>query len=190
MRRIRSSFAMAVVLVACLGFAPGAAARTPVDPTTLTPPLKAFRVCWQLGPTVQCDTSGDVSHENLEADEAPCGLIYATDREISNSTRYYQDGLIVRRAVQERIFGTWTLSPTGAGPTVAFAINDSWDEHFTIPGDIDSAIRTIHGSEIRVPALGADLHWSGTIVGDEGEMHGHFSDDDAASAELCALLVP
>ena len=41
--------------------------HTLVDPTTLTPPLKPFRVCDEDGPWVKCDTSGPTeSYENQE----------------------------------------------------------------------------------------------------------------------------
>src|SRR4051794_176421 len=187
----RIAGAAAIVLFSLLGVVPIAAARTSVDPTTLTPPLKPFRVCWQLGPTVQCDTSGDVTFVNEEADVAPCGLLYQSSREISNSTRYYQNGLLVRRAVQERITGFLTLSPTGDGPRVGFAVNDSWDDHFAIPGDIDSFVRVERGSEFRVPALGSVMKVSGIFYDDDSGRHrGLVPNDEEAAAALSALLVP
>ena len=185
-----AAIGLAAFAIAASALAPGALARTLVDPTTLTPPLKPFRVCWQLGPTVQCDTSGDVTYENRETDVAPCGLIYQSGHEVSNSTRYYQNGLLVRRAVQEQITGTWSLSPTGAGPTVEWAVDDSWDDHFSIPGDIDSLVRIVRGSELRVPALGSVMHLSGMFWDDDsGRYRGIFTNDDAAALKLCELLV-
>ena len=74
MRRRNPMLAVILVAVALLMSGSGASARSYVNPTTLTPPLKPFRVCWQLGPYVQCDTSGVVSYENLPTDVAPCGL--------------------------------------------------------------------------------------------------------------------
>jgi hypothetical protein len=190
--RVPRALLVAVTLsIACLGLAAGADARSSVDPTTLTPPLKPFRVCWQLGPTVQCDTSGDVTYANRETDLAPCGLLYQSAHEVSNSTRYYQDGLIVRRAVQEQITGFLTLSPTGDGPRVEFAVDDSWDDHFAIPGDIDSLVRVVRGSELRVPALGSVMKLSGVFYDDDsGRYRGLFTNDDEAGIALCRLLVP
>ena len=46
--------------------------------------------------------SGDVTYAEPGADVAPCGLLYQSAHEVSNSTRYYKDGLLVRRAVQEQ----------------------------------------------------------------------------------------
>jgi hypothetical protein len=188
MRWIRP-FMVVVAGLLIAASAPLAEARTLVDPTTLTPPLKPNRICYQLGPTVQCDTSGDVTNENVEADELPCGLLYGSSHEVSNSTRFYQDGLLVRRAVQEQITGTWSLSPIGAGPTVAWAVDDSWDDRFTVPGDVTSFVRIDRGSELRVPALGSVKHVSGMFWDDDsGRYRGIFTNDDAAAIQLCSLL--
>jgi hypothetical protein len=64
MRSLRPIFAVILVAATTLGGAAPASARTLVDPTSLTPPLKPFRICYQLGPYVQCDTSGNVTIEN------------------------------------------------------------------------------------------------------------------------------
>ena len=190
MRRTRSIFVLLVVAAVSLGSAATASARTLVDPTTLTPPLKPFRICYQLGPYVQCDTSGGIGTvENEPVDVAPCGQIYETHVEQGNSTRWYQDGLIIRRQVQNHVDGTWSLSPTGAAPRVAFSKDSSWNELFAIPGDINSGIATVHGNTLRVPALGTLLHESGQFFPDDSNV-GHFtSDDPEAVAQLCALLL-
>jgi hypothetical protein len=189
--RIRRPILLAIVLtISSLGLASGVSARTPVDPTSLTPPLKPFRVCWDLGPYVQCDTSGVSTTQNEVADELPCGQVYQSATEISNSTRWYKDGLIVRRALQERGRGFWTLSPTGAGPIVDFSFSFSWDEHFAIPGDINSAVPDVRGNTLQVPALGASLHESGLWIGADDIMHGLSTGNDPAGiAKLCDLLV-
>ncbi|MEA2549073.1 MAG: hypothetical protein QOE42_1671 [Chloroflexota bacterium] len=190
MRTRRPIFLAIVLTISSLGLGSGVSARTLVDPTSLTPPLLPIRICYQLGPEVQCDTSGDVTYENRETDELPCGLIYQSGHEITNSTRFYRDGLLVRRAVQERITGTWSLSPTGAGPTVAWAVDDSWDDAFTVPGDINSFVRIVRGSSLRVPVLGSTMHLSGMFWDDgSGTYRGLFTNDDAAALALCALLV-
>jgi hypothetical protein len=189
--RNRRPILLAIVLtISSLGMASGVSARTPVDPTSLTPPLKPFRVCWELGPYVQCDTSGVSTTANEIADELPCGQVYQSVTEISNSTRWYQDGLIVRRALQERGRGSWTLSPTGAGPIVEFSFSFSWDEHFTTPGDITSAVADVRGNTLQVPALGAALHESGLWIAADEIMHGISAGyDPAVIARLCDLLV-
>jgi hypothetical protein len=189
MRTKRLATAAIALALASMGGAPLADARTLVDPTSLTPPLKPFRVCYELGPNVQCDTSGDVMNVNQEIDELPCGVLYTTNHEVSNSTRWYLDGLLVRRAVQEQITGTYTLSPTGAGPTVAFGIEDSWDEHFAVPGDIDSAIRDVSGVSLRIPAV-PELKDAGLYLGADDLTHGLSTGDDPVGiAKLCDLLL-
>jgi hypothetical protein len=190
MRAARFVTVAMVVVIAALANVAGVLARTPVDPTSLTPPLKPFRVCWELGPTVQCDTSGDVVIPWEATDELPCGQLYATSHEVSNSTRWYQDGLIVRRAVQERDRGSWSLSPTGSGPTVEFSIDSSWDEHFAIPGDIDSAIRDVRGITVHSAQLGAVLMEAGLYLGADDLTHGLSTGQDPAGiAKLCDLLL-
>jgi hypothetical protein len=186
MRASRSILVAVVVATASLAGATGAAARTPVDPTSLTPPLQPFRVCWQLGPYVQCDTSSDPFSENEPVDVAPCGQLYETAEYRSHATRWYQDGLIIRRQVQEHVVGTWSLSPTGAGPAVTFMRDASWDERFTTPGDIGTGVSTVQGASLRVPALGAMLHESGQFLPDD-TFHGLFTSDEPS--DLCALLV-
>ena len=135
----------------------------------MTPPLKPFRVCWQLGPNVQCDTSGDVTYANRETDVAPCGLLYESAHEVSNSTRYYKDGLRTARrpGADQRVPDT--VADGGDGPRVEFDVNDSWDDHFAIPGDIDSLVRVVRGSELRVPALGSVMKQSGVFYEDAAD---------------------
>jgi hypothetical protein len=187
--RARRLIGLVFVAVLAGAAAAPAYARTPVDPTTLTPPLQPFRVCWDLGPYVQCDTSGHSFQENVPTDIAPCGQIYETAEFKSNSTRWYEDGLIIRRQVQASVKGFWTLSPTGDGPRVEFMRNNSWNELFAVPGDITSGVATFSGAELRVPALGVDLHEAGQFRPDETFVGRFTSDDPIGSDRLCALLV-
>jgi len=189
MRTTRLTVIAVAVATASLIGAGGVAARTYVDPTSLTPPLRPFRVCWELGPYVQCDTSGDTTYENEPIGDFGCGVVYESGEDSSNSTRWYQDGLIVRRAVQEHSRGFWSLSPDGTGPTVEFERDFSWDEHFGTPGDIESANRIVKGATLRVPALGAELHESGWSDEDTDDQRGRFASDDLDVALLCPLLV-
>ena len=66
-RSMKGILAAIVLAAASLGGASGASAHTRVDPTTLTPPLQPFRVCYQEGPWVNCDTSGVSSVTNEAA---------------------------------------------------------------------------------------------------------------------------
>jgi hypothetical protein len=182
---------LAAVAIAGSALASGSAAaagRVLIDPTTLTPPLKPFRVCYQLGPTVSCDTSGDVSYVQ-EVGDFGCGTIWEFGEDVSRSTRWYQDGLIVRRFIEEHSRGYWSLAADGSGTTVAFQRDFSWDEHFATPGDIDSAVRVVKGTTLRVPALGSELHESGWSIPDSEDQHGRFENDEQLIALLCPLLL-
>jgi hypothetical protein len=182
---------LAILAVASLGGASGASAHTRVDPTTLTPPLKPFRVCYEDGPWVKCDTSGPTeTYANQPNDDfdLPCGTIYESATITSHATRWYVNLLLVERDAQQHASGTWSLSPTGSGPTVAFAADDSWRETFLVPGDLSSDSEVFH-SGFRVPALGAGFHDSGIYLPD-GTHQGHTSFTDEAKARLCELLTP
>ena len=112
----RSSIAATIMLaVVSLAGASSVSARTLVDPTSLTPPLQPFRVCYQEGLWVNCDTSGVTSISNEPAFDVSCGTVYETSTDIRHATRWYRDGLLVERIVQSRVRGTWSLSPTGVG---------------------------------------------------------------------------
>src|SRR5262245_54786387 len=91
---------------------PGASAHTLVDPTTLTPPLKPFRVCFDTGQWVKCDTSGPtVTFENEPALDLSCGTVHLTGTEEIRATRWYNEGLLlVERNAVDSLRGTVSLS--------------------------------------------------------------------------------
>jgi hypothetical protein len=181
---------LSLALVAPVAAATSAHVR--IDPTTLTPPLKPFRVCYQDGPWVKCDTSGPTEidvNQPMDDFDLPCGTIYVNATVTSHATRWYQNLLLVERDGQHHIKGSFTLSPTGSGPSVAFASDLSSRETFLVPGDLSSDSEVSHGTDIRIPALGADFHASGITMAD-GTQHGRNSFTDAAKAQLCDLLTP
>jgi hypothetical protein len=182
--------ALSLALVAPVAAATSGHVR--IDPTTLTPPLKPFRVCYEDGPWVKCDTSGPTEiYANRENSDfgLPCGVIYESATVTGHATRWYVNLLLVERDAQQEIAGTWSLSPIGSGPTVAFAVDDSWHETFLVPGDLSSDSEVAHGSFLRVPALGGGFHDSGIYLPD-GTHHGPTSYTDEAKARLCELLTP
>jgi hypothetical protein len=192
MKTRRFILSVAIAAVASLSGATITSARTLVDPTSLTPPLLPFRVCYEDGPWVKCDTSGAGSWENQAIDEfdLSCGTIYETAADTTHATRWYENLLLVERDAQTHVSGTWTLSPTGAGPSVRFGIDLSWHETFLVPGDLSSDSEVIHGSFLRIPALGVGFHASGIGMAD-GTDHGYFNSfTDEAKVELCELLTP
>jgi hypothetical protein len=60
----------------------------------------------------------DAVNEPITDFDLPCGTIYETSHYRGDGTRWYVDRLVVRRHVAASLEGTWSLSPTGAGPTV------------------------------------------------------------------------
>jgi hypothetical protein len=89
MRSRRLQLAVAIAVLTSLGGATVTTAHTLVDPTTLTPPLKPFRVCYEDGPWVKCDTSGPTeTTENEPIFDLPCGTIYETATYITHATRW------------------------------------------------------------------------------------------------------
>jgi hypothetical protein len=191
--KLRPLFLIALILaIASFVGASVTSAHTLVDPTTLTPPLKPFRICFQDGPWVKCDTSTPTTSYANQANndfDLPCGTLYESGTVTTHATRWYRNLLLVERNAQEHIVGTWSLSPTGSGPTVAFATDISWHETFLVPGDLSSDSIVEHGSFLVVPALGAEFHDSGINMAD-GTHHGNTSFTDAAKARLCSLLTP
>ena len=187
----RRGLFLAVSILAILSLAgpTGAFARDRVDPTSLTPPLEPYRICYQQGPWVNCDTSSVSTITNEPAFDLPCGVVYETSTETRNATRWYRDGLLVERIVQSKVRGTWSLSPTGAGPTVGIAANQSWDENFLVPGDVSSDSEVSHGNFLRVEGLGSVLHEAGIWLPD-GTHHGILADfSDSNLQALCDLLM-
>ncbi len=192
MKSLRLLLVAVILAIASLMGASASSAHTLVDPTTLTPPLKPFRICNQDGPWVKCDTSTPTTSYANQANtdfDLPCGTIYESGTATTHATRWYKNLLLVERNAQQHIVGTWSLSATGSGPTVAFATDNSWHETFLVPGDLSSDSIVEHGSFLRVPALGAEFHDSGINMAD-GTHHGNTSFTDAAKARLCGLLTP
>ena len=188
MRRRRAILVAVLLAIATLGGATPVAARTLVDPTSLIPPLQPFRVCYEEGPWVNCDTSGVSGLTNEPVFDLSCGTVYETSTDSRHATRWYRDGLLVERIVQSKVRGTWTLSPTGAGPIVSFMADLSWDERFLVPGDLSSDSEVSHGNFIRIDGMGSLGRETGIWLPD-GSHHGLLSDEGPESeARLCGLL--
>lgn len=191
MRARRISVLALALTVASFGGVPGASARTLVDPTTLTPPLKPERLCYEVGVWVRCDTSSTRSVINEVGGELSCGTVYVTMTETAKATRWYAGGLLVERNAVDSMRGSWSLSPDGTGPSVGIAADFSWHETFTVPGDLSSDVEVSHGNYIRVEGLGAIGMDAGTFKPDGNDtLRGHAGEDvPAEDPAVCALLV-
>jgi hypothetical protein len=190
---------MSVALVAALAggliwMAAPAAAGPIVDPSTLQPePPNA--VCREDGRQVICDTFlvEEVVNEPIADFDLPCGTIYETSHFRGDGTRWYVDGKIVRRHVAASLDGTWSLSPTGAGPTVKISGHWSFWTVWTTPGDDSTAVDTrSSGSDFKLSAPGFGvINLSAGLTYPDGTHHGitpEFPFTPEIEAALCAAL--
>jgi hypothetical protein len=171
-----------------------AAAGPPVDPSTLEPePPNA--VCREDGRQVICDTFfiEDVVNEPIADFDLPCGTIYETSHFRGDGTRWYVDGKVVRRHNSASVDGSWSLSPTGAGPTVKISGHWSIQTVWTTPGDDSTQVdSSSSGSDFKIsaPGFGVIIHGAGLSYPD-GTHHGtatEFPFPPETEAALCAAL--
>ena len=137
-----------------------AAASKAVDPAALTPaPLLvgAQAECRADGRWIICHTILALEPVNEPAFDLACGTVYETSHDDRLATRWYNaaDSVIVKRHVIQDLEGTWSLSPEGAGPTVAISAHANWyDSQYADPTDIDSGVGASHG-EVTVRPRGS-----------------------------------
>ena len=182
-----------VLVVACAGLGRStriASAGALVDPSTLTPPPPNATCCADGGKVI-CDTFVVEDLTNEPVFDLPCGTVYETSHYRGDGTRWYVNGLVVRRHVAMSLEGSWSLSPDGSGPTVKISGGWSGQTIWTTPGDTNSAVETESGSDFKASAPGAGviIHDAGLALPD-GTHHGLAGDFDspATAAALCAAL--
>lgn len=204
MRRAVCCFAVLLVTVAVTASgapALGASAGKLVDNSTLNPPAGDIYTCYADGHNTICrgeqNLSGVNDDSGLTCGERP---IYSTGTDTRQLTRYYdENGELVWRRVKASANATWSLSSTGAGPTVTFVGHWGWTVRYSVPGDVDSGFLAAHGTDtlIKSPNGGVIVHEAGTsyAVGadftDTGVYHGPhtWTTDPAGSlAKVCAAL--
>ena len=187
-----------VALIAALAgvliwMAAPAAAGPVVDPGTLQPEPPPGAVCRADGPWTICQTVFlvDVVNEPIIDFDLPCGTLYETIYDLREGIRWYLDGKLVKRFVSQNAEGTWSLSPTGDGPTVTIAFHANWRNEYAIPGDESSGPEVLHGSgfSVRAPGVGVIAHVAGLELPD-GTHRGvlRFIDDPQVAAAVCAVL--
>jgi hypothetical protein len=187
---------LSLALAAALGgvliwMAAPAAAGPIVDPSTLQPEPPPGAVCRENGPWTICQTVFAEVLVNEPIFDLPCGTVYETNNDVREGIRWYFDGLLVKRFVSQNAEGTWSPSPTGAGPTVEIALHANWRNYYAVPGDESSGPETFHGSGItvRAPGAGVIAHIAGLDLPD-GTHHGvfRFIDDPQVADAVCAAL--
>jgi hypothetical protein len=176
-------------LTAIIAVSAPAAAGPIVDPGTLTPPPFPGAVCRADGDWTICHTVFLEDVTNEPAFELPCGTVYQTSHDPRTGLRWYFDGLLVRRQVFSVLEGTWSLSSTGAGPSVSFIGHRTWTDVYTVPGDEESAIETFRGLGLRAFLPGGAIQIAGLQLS-ETEAHGVFRlpEDPEVADALCAAL--
>lgn len=173
-----------------------AAASKAVDPAALTPaPLLvgAEAECRADGRWILCHTTLALELVNEPVFDLTCGTVYETSQDVRLGTRWYNaaDSVIVKRHVRQDLEGTWSLSPEGAGPTVAVSVHSNWyDSQYADPTDIDSGVGASHGEfTVKAPGFGVIAHIAGLDRPDD--IHrGVFRpvEDPAVGARLCEAL--
>ena len=191
-RMFRAASFAAVLAGSMLLAGASATLAAAVDPDTLTPPPPPGARCFTTGPgRVTCDTVLNFTFANAPDLELPCGLLYITGTDFRDGFRFYEDGLLVRRHVTAALNATWSLSPTGDGPTVELIARLSWWKVWPVPGTNDEGVLVAStGVDVKVlaPGLGADFQISGRydLDGNHVGLFTAFSDESMAA--LCAAL--
>jgi hypothetical protein len=185
----------------------GAQAASPhqVDPAGMTPPLNP-----SYGPWICTDTGGgpicrgSLSDAWTNADsELRCGddVVYTTGDFHADAVRWHlPDGRATHTFFKKQTTEVWTLSSTGAGPSVK--VRGSWNLHYVYPdpGDRSTRVLTTTGADWQVTAKGYGLVFHDTglvrfVPGTDDVIdftHGPTDSDhgnlDLVMPEVCAIL--
>jgi len=123
----------------------------------------------------------------------PCGTVYITFTDVRSGIRFYNsEGLLVKRFATQDVEGTWSLSPTGEGPTVDVRVHANWWIVLAVPGDESTGALTQHGNQFTAssPGSGVIVHIAGLDL-PEGDHRGVFrvvEADPQVAADVCAAL--
>jgi hypothetical protein len=197
LKRSRARTRVGLLAVAGVMWMAGPAAAGPlVDPDTLQPPPPPGSECRLDGAWIICHTSlvfAPVNEPILDF-RLPCGTLYETASDVRRGIRWYDSstGRLVTRFVTQDFEGTWSLSPTGAGPTVRVTAHANW-RNVNIDADADESTwpTTFHGNgfTIQAPGFGVIVHIAGLDLPD-GTHRGvaRVIEDPEVAAELCGAL--
>lgn len=193
---LRRSIGFLAGLCLTLAIAPAALAGSPVDPTTLNPIPPDVYTCQADGPNTICRASFEDTITGGDIGRL-CGNepIFEWTTALVDVVRYYDaDRNLIRRTGRASLGGFFSLSPSGAEPTIDVISHSSWSETFAVPGDLDSGLETEHGllnhtGGSSAPGFGVDLHASGLILPD-GTFVGlnHDFGTPGADEAICAAL--
>jgi hypothetical protein len=203
LRAARTLFAGVLLLAAS---AAPAAARTPVDPTTLNPaPPDFFNAeCWETGAQIICT----LAFSDPEIVDEPSGivcdgveLLFSQSRSVVGKRFYDLGGNLTQRHFREFMNGTFT-SPVSDG-VVNWIQHDTIIHNLAVPGDLDTGNTQQSGLFARawVPGGGSILMDVGTFLfsptgealrsGGKHPFDEYFAAGDAAAMDpLCEALAP
>ena len=170
---MRRFLVILTALFAMLAIPSVVAARTPVDPATLTPPPppEFNPVRERVGNGIICDIAFSDPSIVDEPSGVVCGtteLLFSQDRTVVGKRFYNADGLLLRRHFHEDITGTWTNPDTRAPAT--YGCGNTILHELTAPGDVTSGLTRSSGSlRTYVQGGGTILHNdAGRLLFDEG----------------------
>ena len=201
----RSLVGLALACLTGLALVGGAAAREPVDPTTLTPPPPdSFNAsCTTQGVNILCT----LQFSDPPIVDEPSGIVcdgvelwFSQTRDVVGKRWYTAAGLLLQRHFREDIAGTLTHPDTGA--TLDFVQSNTIIHDLDVPGDVATGTSKITGSNFRVFVPGGrtvlvDAGWfavdeaTGELVGWAGPKHldDYFArGDEHALDALCAAI--
>ncbi|HET7167748.1 MAG TPA: hypothetical protein VFI69_00975 [Candidatus Limnocylindrales bacterium] len=174
MRRISRRIAGAILIAAAtaLGSVTVAAARAPVDPTTLNPPPPDFfnATCEQVGHGIVCD----LAFSDPAIVEEPGGMVCDGTELLVSQTRsvvgkrfYDAQGDLLRRHFREDYAGT-LLDPT-TGNVLSWVAHDTVIHDLAVAGDIATGRTSFTGQAFRVfvPGGGTVFTDAGRVIVDE-----------------------
>lgn len=161
-----------------------------VDPSTLTPVPPPGADCSANGPTlIICHTVFVEDLVNEPVFSLPCGQVYETSHDPRTGIRWYEDGLLIRRAVFSDYGGWWSSSPVGAEPRVRIEGHVNWSDEYPVPGDETSAVTTFRGLGLRAFIPGGTVQIAGLERPDTAPRGVfRFPEDPAAADALCEAL--
>jgi hypothetical protein len=187
LRRLAATAALA--LAALVWLSVPATAGSLVDPATLQPVPPPDAVCRDDGEWIICHTALHFEAVNQAIFDLPCGTVYETSIDDRSGIRWYNaEGRLAKRFVTQDLEGTWSLSPSGAGPTVTVSAHVNWRNVYAVPGEDADGPATSHGDglTIRAAGVGVITHIAGIDLID-GTHHGAMRGLDDPGP-LCAAL--
>lgn len=157
-----------VAAVATVSLASPVAARTAVDPNSLTPPPPDFfnATCERLGQQIVCN----LGFTNAPITDEPSGIIcdgseilFSQTRSVTGKRFYDLSGALLQRHFREDLSGNF--SNPASGHVVQWVAQDTVIHDLAVPGDLSTGTTRIAGTAMRVFTAGG-----GTVLVDAGRV--------------------